>query len=67
MLQPDNARDLFNRISAGETGMVVYEPVLFAKLGDGGLFLEVDRDIHDREVDEIDEVHKQLLLPASII
>lgn len=46
-LDPDNIKDLFHRISKGEPGMIVYEPVMFAKLDDGRTFLEVDRDIYE--------------------
>ncbi len=46
-LDPDNIKALFYRISKGETGMLVYEPVMFAKLDDGRVFLEVDRDIYE--------------------
>ncbi len=46
-LDPDSIKDLFHRISKGEPGMIVYEPVLFAKTGDGRVFLEVERDIYE--------------------
>ena len=46
-LEPENIKDLFHRISKGAPGMIVYEPVMFAKLDDGGVFLEVDRDIYE--------------------
>jgi L,D-transpeptidase ErfK/SrfK len=46
-LDPDNVKDLFHRVSKGETGMIVYEPVLFGKTDDGRIFLEVDRDIYE--------------------
>jgi L,D-transpeptidase ErfK/SrfK len=46
-LDPENVKDLFHRISKGETGMIIYEPVMFAKTDDGRVFLEVDRDIYE--------------------
>jgi L,D-transpeptidase ErfK/SrfK len=46
-LDPDNVKDLFHRISKGAPGMIVYEPVMFAKLDDGRIFLEADRDIYE--------------------
>jgi len=46
-LDPDNAKDLFGRIARGVPGMIVYEPINFAKLDDGRIFLEVDRDIYE--------------------
>ena len=39
--------------------MIVYEPVLFAKLDDGRVFLEVDRDIYEKDLTDMDHV-KQL-------
>lgn len=58
-LSPDNVKDLFGRISKGEFGMIVYEPVLLAKLDDGRIFLEVDRDIYDKGLADMTHV-KQL-------
>jgi len=55
-LDPDNIKDLFHRISKGEPGMIVYEPVLFAKTDDGRLFLEVDRDIYEDGGATLDDV-----------
>ena len=55
-LDPDNIKDLFHRISKGETGMIVYEPVLFAKTDDGRIFLEVDRDIYEDGGATLDDV-----------
>jgi L,D-transpeptidase ErfK/SrfK len=55
-LEPDNIKDLFHRISKGEPGMIVYEPVMFAKLGDGRIFLEVDRDIYEEGGATLDDV-----------
>jgi L,D-transpeptidase ErfK/SrfK len=36
--------------------MIVYEPVMFAKLDDGRVFLEVDRDIYENGGSGIDDV-----------
>jgi L,D-transpeptidase ErfK/SrfK len=55
-LDPDNIKDLFHRISKGEPGMIVYEPVMFAKLDDGRIFLEVDRDIYEEGGMTLDDV-----------
>ncbi len=55
-LDPENAKDLFGRISKGVPGMIVYEPVMFAKLDDGRVFLEVDRDIYENGGSGIDDV-----------
>lgn len=54
-LHPDNAKDLFGRVSEGEPGMVVYEPVLFAKLDDGRIFLEADRDIYRKSLNVFED------------
>ena len=55
-LDPDNIKDLFGRISKGAPGMIIYEPVLFAKTDDGRLFLEVDRDIYEDGGATLDDV-----------
>jgi L,D-transpeptidase catalytic domain len=47
-MYPDAAKDLFHRIIVGEPGMIVYEPVLLAKVGDK-IYLEVDPDPYDHE------------------
>ncbi len=56
-LDPDNIKDLFHRISKGEPGMLIYEPVLIAKTDDGRLFLEVDhpyaRDAGGATLDDV--------------
>jgi len=36
--------------------MIIYEPVLFAKMADGHVFIEVDRDIYDEGTNGMDEV-----------
>ncbi len=53
-LDPDNAKELFHRISKGEPGMIVYEPVLFAKTDDRRVFLEVDRDIYEEGTNDME-------------
>jgi L,D-transpeptidase ErfK/SrfK len=45
-LHPDDARELFDQVEAGEAGEVIYEPVLLARLDDGRIFLEVHPDIY---------------------
>lgn len=55
-LDPDNIKELFHKVSKGEPGMIVYEPVMFAKLDDGRIFLEVDRDIYEQGGATIDDV-----------
>jgi L,D-transpeptidase ErfK/SrfK len=54
-LDPENAKDLFGRISKGVPGMIVYEPITFAKLDDGRVFMEVDRDIYEQGGATIDD------------
>jgi len=54
-LDPDNAKDLYERIAKGETGMIVYEPLMFARTDDGRIFMEVDRDIYEQGGATIDD------------
>ena len=58
-LSPDNVKEFFGHVSKNEFGMIVYEPVLFAKLDDGRVFMEVDRDIYEKDLTDMDHV-KQL-------
>jgi L,D-transpeptidase ErfK/SrfK len=53
-LHPDDAADLFSRVTIGTPVEVVYEPVLFARTEDGKLFLEVHPDVYDREADVLE-------------
>jgi L,D-transpeptidase ErfK/SrfK len=55
-LQPDNAKDLFDRITPDTPGMILYEPVLFATTHDGKVFLEVDVDIYKNGGTSLDDV-----------
>jgi L,D-transpeptidase ErfK/SrfK len=55
-LEPENAKDLYGKISRGVPGMIVYEPVTFAELDDGRIFLEVDRDIYEEGGATLDDV-----------
>lgn len=43
-LHPDDAATLFDRVSEGTSGRLIYEPLLLARLPDGRIFLEVHRD-----------------------
>jgi L,D-transpeptidase ErfK/SrfK len=45
-LHPDDARDLFERVEVGQPGVIIYQPVLLARLDDGRVFLEVHSDIY---------------------
>jgi L,D-transpeptidase ErfK/SrfK len=47
LLHPDDIEDLFHRVSVGERGRIVYEPVLVAFDGTD-VFVEVHRDIYRR-------------------
>lgn len=47
---PDDIAELFPLVSRGTAGMLVYNPVLIAKVGDK-VYLEVHRDVYRREPD----------------
>jgi L,D-transpeptidase ErfK/SrfK len=47
-LHPEDAADLFSRVSIGVSVEIVYEPVLAARLADGTVFLEVNPDVYGR-------------------
>lgn len=44
-LHPDDAAHLFGAVKVGDSGEFVYQPVLLAKLSDGRIFAEVNRDV----------------------
>jgi L,D-transpeptidase ErfK/SrfK len=48
-MHPEDARDLFRQVKVGDSGEIIYEPVLLARLPDGRIFLEVDRDIYKKK------------------
>lgn len=50
-LHPDDAADLFERVTIGTPVEIVYEPVLLARTEEGRLFLEVHPDVYDRGPD----------------
>lgn len=46
-VHPDDIAQLFNRVEAGTSGRIIYEPVLLAVVGDA-IYLEVHRDVYRR-------------------
>jgi L,D-transpeptidase ErfK/SrfK len=50
-LHPDDAADLFSRVSIGTPVEVIYEPVLLAREPGGAVFLEVNPDVYGRTGD----------------
>jgi len=48
-LHSDDAEDLFGRLSVGDSGVIVYEPVLLARVDEGRIFLEVHRDVYGKK------------------
>jgi len=47
-LHPDDVCALFGDVSVGDTGRIIYEPALLARLADGRIFAEIHRDIYHR-------------------
>jgi L,D-transpeptidase ErfK/SrfK len=47
-LHPDDAEALFEDVGVGERVRIVYLPVLLATPPEGGVFLEVHRDVYER-------------------
>jgi len=50
-MHPDDIAGLFQRVSIGTPGWLIYQPVLLARLDDGRIFLEVHRDVYERNPD----------------
>jgi L,D-transpeptidase ErfK/SrfK len=51
-LQPDDIADLFDRVRPGTPGLIIYKPLLLARIDDR-LFLEVHRDVYRKETDPL--------------
>ena len=45
-MHPDDVAELFDRVSVGLPGRIVYHPALLAALPDGRVFIEVHRDAY---------------------
>jgi len=56
-LDPDTVKELYKRVKKGTTGMIVYEPEMFARADDRRIFLEVDRDIYEVGGATLDDAH----------
>lgn len=52
-LHPDDIAALFQHVSKGQTGEIIYAPVLLAHLEDGRIFLEVNRNIYKKRIDPL--------------
>ena len=48
-MHPDDAGDLFRQVKVGDSGEIIYEPVLLARLPDGRIFLEVHHDVYKKK------------------
>jgi L,D-transpeptidase ErfK/SrfK len=52
-LFPSNAEAFFAQAKVGMIGETIYQPVLLARLPDGRIFLEVERDVYKRTPDPL--------------
>jgi L,D-transpeptidase ErfK/SrfK len=50
-LHPDDIAELFGHTEVGDTGLLVYQPVLLAVTEDGRILLEVHQDIYNKNMD----------------
>ena len=53
-MHPDDIADLFDRTALGDSGRILYEPVLAAMMPDGRVFLEVHPDAYRRVPNMLD-------------
>ena len=53
-MHPDDIADLFDRTTLGDSGRILYEPVLAAMMPDGRVFLEVHPDAYRRVPNMLD-------------
>ncbi|HUW28221.1 MAG TPA: L,D-transpeptidase family protein [Sulfuriferula sp.] len=52
-LHPDDIAALFQHVRLDQTGVIIYAPVLLARLADGRIFLEVNRDIYKKGINAL--------------
>jgi len=57
-LHPDDAAELFHQVQVGQAGLIIYAPVLMARLDDGRIFLEVHRDVYKKCCPAIEAIHR---------
>jgi L,D-transpeptidase ErfK/SrfK len=50
-MHPDDIQALYRRVKIGTPVVIVYEPVLLARAGDGRIMAEVDPDVYNRAGD----------------
>jgi L,D-transpeptidase ErfK/SrfK len=55
-LHPDDIEALFNAVDLNDRGVIVYYPLMLARLDDGRVFLESERDIYRKGAGGIDAV-----------
>jgi len=59
-LHPDDVAELFDRVSVGTPGQLIYQPVLLAVVEDGRILLEVHRDIYNKGVNPAQTVRDMI-------
>jgi L,D-transpeptidase ErfK/SrfK len=55
-LHPDDIEALFNDVDLNDRGVIAYYPLMLARMGDGRIFLESERDIYRKGAGGIDAV-----------
>jgi L,D-transpeptidase ErfK/SrfK len=55
-LHPDDVAELFERLSIGTAGEIVYRTALLAALPDGRIFVEINRDAYRRSPPSVEEL-----------
>src|SRR5260370_22805294 len=64
-LHPDDIEALFDAVDLNDRGEIVYLPLMLARLDDGRIFLESQKDIHAKGTGGIDAV-RALAYASSI-
>lgn len=60
-VHPDDIARLFDRVAVGETGSIVYQPVLIALGGDGRIWFEANPDAYRKGAGTLGEVRAMAL------
>lgn len=64
-LHPEDVEELFDTVEKGESGRIIYQPILLFPSPDGRIFLEVHRDIYKKGVDSL-KITRELALAAGV-
>jgi len=57
-LNPADVEALYQSVDMGDRGVIIYQPIMLARTGDGHIYLEVNRDAYKKGISGIGYVRK---------